>query len=444
MSQITRSYSRGQIAGGASAAFTGRAGGALLMLMFQVLLARRLGVSAAGRFYLVLALISVVAVVGRFGTDQLVLRMVSVRRQQTGVVAEAYRASIRLAAALLALLSVLLVLGSSVLATTVFHDPTLTGLIVIGAVGILPFGLVAIQGEAIKGLGRPGLGSVIQSVVAPAVSLAALVSLPHLRSTTGVVILQVVGLATAWAVGEIVWRLLTHSDDASVRSAGGAVPRAEFVRACTPFFGASAYGLVLAWGPVLALGMAGRMDDTAAYFAAERWTAVASMVLVAVNGSVGPHFARLWAVGNAGEFARLLRVSTLSLGIAAVALFAATVVLAEPMLGVFGEEFGYAAPALRVLAFGQLVVLAGGPVTIALVMAGHERAQAQAGRVASAASVALLIVLVPGHSLKGAAVAATIALVLNKGMITVALRGVLSKEVDGGVLPGRLLPGEIV
>ena len=119
-----------------------------------------------------------------------------------------------------------------------------------------------------------------------------------------------------------------------------------------------------------------------------------------------------------------------------VVLLAVTLIGAELLLGVFGSGFSDAAGPLRVLAVGQFVVLAGGPVTTVLVMVGGERAQARAGWIAVAVLVALLVGLVPAYGAMGAAIATSTALSTNKLVVALAVRVVLDGRKHGGVVPG--------
>lgn len=422
---------RRQLAGGAAGAFAARAGGAVLMLAFQVIVARRLGTLDAGRFYLVFVITSVLAVVGRYGADQLLHRAVAAARDDGSPLA-AYRGALALSSRLLGLAAVGLLAAAGPLAE-LLGDPTLAGPLRVAALGVVPFGLVAVQGEAIKGRGRATSGAAVQSLVAPAVTLG-LVALPVVDSLHGVVVAYVAGLLASAAVAELVWRR-------SLPAVPDAPPLGvrELLSASTPFFWTSTWALVLLWADVIWLGVAGRPGDVAAYFAADRWAQVASMALVAVNGVIGPHFARLWAVGAVGPLRHLLRSTTVVLAGGAVALFAVTTLLAEPLLRIFGDDFTAAVTPLRLLAMGQLVVLATGPVTVLLVMVGGERDQARAGALAAAALVGLLLPLVPAHGASGAAAAATVALIVNKLVIVAALRRRIGREIDRGDVPGRVL-----
>jgi O-antigen/teichoic acid export membrane protein len=135
----------------------------------------------------------------------------------------------------------------------------------------------------------------------------------------------------------------------------------------------------------------------------------------------------------------MLRSTTFVLAGGALALYLVTTALATPLLQLFGDDFTSAVTPLRLLAVGQLVVLAGGPVTVLLVMVGGERDQARAGALAGLVLLVALVPLVPAYGASGAAAAASIALIVNKIVIVASLRRRIGKEAGRGDLSGRVL-----
>ena len=405
-----------RIARAASAAFVWRATGAGLMLVFQVVVARRGGAAVAGRFYLVFAVVSVLAVVGRYGTDLLALRLIAVGALGDGGrrVATLYRDSLALAAVPLAALSTVLFIAAGPLGRVVFHDPALVSAFRVGALAILPLGLVAVQGEALKGLGLSGTGAFVQSVVAPVVSLTVLDGVGDLK-VSRIALVYVVGVACSAAIAHVIWRRSSEPFASDVRNRGAAIR--ALAGECRPFFWTSVYMLVLTWGGVIALGTVGSPADVASFFAADRWTGVCSMLLVAANGAVGPHFASLWAQGHRAEVRALLGSTTAGALALAAVVCGAIAVAAGPLLRVFGDTFVDARTALLILLVAQFVVLAGGPVTVLVAMTGYERMQQRAAAIAAATYIVLLAVLVPSHGVVGAAVAMAAALMLNKTLL---------------------------
>ena len=87
------------------------------------------------------------------------------------------------------------------------------------------------------------------------------------------------------------------------------------------------------------------------------------------------------------------------------------------MLAIFGADFEVADTALVILAVGQLVALASGPVGAVLVMTGRERLQRDAAAAAVAVNLVGNLVLVPTYGMVGAASATAVALIVALGPV---------------------------
>ncbi len=437
-----------------ASAFGARAAGAAIMLYAQIEIARRVGAEGAGRVATALAVVGVLAVLGRFGSDQLVMRRVATRESATLVRLD-YAQAVRLSLPLLVALGALLFVLSAPLADLAFSDPSGAPAIRWLAPALPAFGLVAVQGEAIKGLGRPGLGAATQSLVGPVVTVALLWAASSTTSIARISMTVAAGFVASSLAAHLVWHRIAgagRGDAVAPGAAGGDQHDATahgpasgdrhdtlgFAREAWPFFGTSIFALVLAYTPVLALALLGDPADVGRYFAADRWTQIPAMLLVAVNAVVGPRFAVLWAGRRTDDVCRLLLGTTAVTACLATVVSLVIVAGAPLLLGLFGPGYESAVPALRVLGVAQFVILASGPVTSLLVMAGGERSQRVAAAVAAASVVLLALVLVPSYGLTGAAGAGAVAVVVNKALIIAMLRSIVnSTAASRAAVPSR-------
>jgi O-antigen/teichoic acid export membrane protein len=86
-------------------------------------------------------------------------------------------------------------------------------------------------------------------------------------------------------------------------------------------------------------------------------------------------------------------------------------VLAEPVLALFGRDFVAGVPALRILVIGQVIAAAAGSQLHLMIMTGHERSAAVLLVSSVAANAVVGAALVSPFGPTGAAVAATAALI---------------------------------
>jgi O-antigen/teichoic acid export membrane protein len=102
-------------------------------------------------------------------------------------------------------------------------------------------------------------------------------------------------------------------------------------------------------------------------------TALFNLINVAFDAMLGPQIAAAWRLEDRARVERICGLSTLGMVGMALPLFLLVMLAPEWILGLFGAEFRDGAPMLRILAVGQLIALAGGPVGTILIMSGHDR-----------------------------------------------------------------------
>jgi O-antigen/teichoic acid export membrane protein len=111
-------------------------------------------------------------------------------------------------------------------------------------------------------------------------------------------------------------------------------------------------------------------------------------------------------------------VALTSWGLALVVL-----VLAEPLLGIFGEAFRAGAPALRLLTLGYMGASLMSLASALLNMTGHHSASTATMLAGTALTAALCLMLVPRWGIVGAAAATAVStLVWNLGLLLMARR----------------------
>jgi O-antigen/teichoic acid export membrane protein len=131
----------------------------------------------------------------------------------------------------------------------------------------------------------------------------------------------------------------------------------------------------------------------------------------AVNALLAPAISDLFVRNNQAALRAIVAkaASWSLLGAACIAL--PLLVLAEPLLALFGRDFVAGAPALRILLIGQLIAAAAGSQLHLMMMTGHERSAAVLLVSSVAANAAVGAALVSLLGATGAALAATTALI---------------------------------
>ena len=128
----------------------------------------------------------------------------------------------------------------------------------------------------------------------------------------------------------------------------------------------------------------------------------------AINITVQPSIASLYAAGDHGRLQRLLTANARATLLMAALPVTILAVFAEPLLRLgFGSAYAAGAQALAIAALGQLLVSLAGPVTNLLTMTGNERTAIACLLAGIVLNVVLCTVLIPRFGMSGAAVATT-------------------------------------
>lgn len=115
------------------------------------------------------------------------------------------------------------------------------------------------------------------------------------------------------------------------------------------------------------------VEDAGAYFAADRTANILSFILLAINLVSAPLISRYYHSGRI-EFVRLVvGLSGLGAGLAALTGLVLFFFFGADILAFFKPSYGSYLPVLLILACGQFIVAAAGPVGNLLVLTGHER-----------------------------------------------------------------------
>ncbi len=414
---------RGSILGGASRAFAARAAGAALAFCVGLTVTRSLGPAGAGVYFLCVTVASIASVVGRLGLDQLLVRRVAAALEQgdhgrlqaasrfgPGI---AFLGSLAMGAALFA--------AAPLIEARLFRLEGLAPALRCAAFAVAPLSLVALRGELLRGLSRVGVSQLVQFGLPAAGTLCflALAFSAFGATPAAAAGAHAAAAAVAALLAWLLWRRATPWL-VGVKPGGRAL---ELARAAVPFLGVSVLALALSWISTFALALRGDDADVGRFSVAYRIATLSTFFLIAVSSAAGPRFAALAARHDAVSLARAARRSTLLTTACALPVLALAWIFPEEIMALFGPGFASGGRALAILAAGQLINVATGPVGELLLMSGHEGVLRRGLLAATALSLALHALLVPRGGLEGAALANAISLAaLNLGALILVRR----------------------
>jgi O-antigen/teichoic acid export membrane protein len=168
--------------------------------------------------------------------------------------------------------------------------------------------------------------------------------------------------------------------------------------------------LATLWTDTLVLAHYGTTRQVGIYGLVVALLAPVSQLTVAVSQAFTPRIAGTHARGDSAGLAQMLqRVSYWNLAVA-LPILGSMIVLREPLLALFGPGYEAGAAALVILAVGQLVLNAAGPLTAVINLSGHPRVTLFDNALVFGANFELCTILVPRFGMAGAATSTLVAL----------------------------------
>jgi O-antigen/teichoic acid export membrane protein len=186
-----------------------------------------------------------------------------------------------------------------------------------------------------------------------------------------------------------------------------------WLRTALPILMAEGFFLVLTNLDVLMLKQFRPSEDVAVYYAAAKTLALVSFIHFSLAATTAHRFSSYHAAGDREGLAIFLRQAirwTFWPSLVATVLLLA---VGQPLLRLFGPQFTGGYPIMLILAIGLLARAAIGPMERFLYMLDQQNACAAAYAIAIAINIVLCVLLTPHLGAIGAAIATTVALVIE-------------------------------
>lgn len=357
--------------------------GALVGVGVQMLLARWLGVREWGYFAFCWTLLHLLVLLGKLGFDTAEIRFVAAYRVQqswpllAGLLRFGDRVVLAASLAVGAATAAVTLALSGTLGVGGRLEPGLTRTLLVSCLVLPWFSLLGLRGSALQGLRRVVLARVPEVVLRPPLTAALAgglllawgqVSAAWVMAATGVAI------ALCVAVGH---GLLERHLPAAVKVAEPEVQGREWMRVSLPLLLVSGMRLLLGQADILLVGMLIGTTEAGIYTAASRLSHLITFGQNAANGIVAPMIAELHAQDEKAKLQRLVTLASWGSTLFALAAALALVLGGKLLLSLFGKEFVGSWTVLAILAAGQVVNAASGPVGYLLNMTGHQDSNAR-------------------------------------------------------------------
>ncbi len=385
---------------------------------FHLIVAVSLGVIEAGSFYIVFSAMMLVAGLGRLGIDRSLTRVVAraLANEQPGAARRAILRAFRLGTVMSLVTIVAMAAAAGPLADRVLHKPDLAWPLAISSLTILPLTIGIVAAGALSGLNRIILSQMIYTWLWPAIFCVPALLVPiHLVSA-------VLLVAAAVSVSAVIGIVLTlRYLPAATPDEPPAEPDA-LVSTGLSLFTSELIQLLLSYAPAFVLGILSTDAAVGRYALAWRMALGVNLLVTTIGFFAAPRFAALYA---RADMAGLKRMAAQSIAMSAALSVVPTLialVVAAPLLGLFGPGYAEAATTLRILLLGQMFAIATTATTELLGMTGFARTLRHVNLLSLVVLGAGLAALSPPFGSEGAALATAITIAVNGIATTIGVR----------------------
>lgn len=395
------------------AAFAIKLIGAALSFGFSFLIARHLGAEGTGAYALATTTAIFAATVALFGLDYVLLRAMAGDLREgkpalaRGVAASALRVTSLSAIAIGAGLALV---GTPALRLLLGHEVDVR-LVYIAAAAVLPLTLNRMAVASLRGAGGILAAQWLEGPLAMLLALAVLggfILTGTAIGSTGVVILYFATATLAAITATLIYRARVRGWPEPLPS-----PARPLIAQGWRIWLIVLGRYLIDWLVLVSLGAWFSVFEVGQYRTAWQIAALIMLIVSTFDTVAGPRIAAAWRVGDVAHIRQVMRQSVTTMAIISSPLFILSLGFPEWLLGLFGPDFVAGAPALRILALGQLVNILAGPVGTVMLMMGEERISFIVSLVALVALGVLCVTLIPAYGLIGAALTTSLIIVLR-------------------------------
>ncbi len=401
-----------KIAREASISFGGQFSGNGLRYLFNILLARFMGVEMMGIYSISNSIAQILGNIGKLGLDNGVMHFVSRLRalKQGEVLKATVRRALGLGFMAGCLLAGILWFSADLIAAKVFHTsggPLPTILRYFGLA--IPLSVVAnIAVSASQGFKVLRDRAIALQILPGMILLAAfLVGVQLTDSWEALAYPYIIALTVSAGAGLV---LLTRH--VAYIGRGTARPASGLMSFSIPVLFTTILGNLLFWSDIIMLGILKDIETTGLYQPVARTATMLGVFVAALNAIFGPIVAELHAGDKKNEIRQLFKLVGRWGFMTVLPLVIFLIIYSSKVMLLFGSEFLPSRQALVILAGGQLILATVAGSSMLLLMTGYPRLNLLNNIITLAVNIGANLILIPRYGIIGAAIGSATALTI--------------------------------
>ena len=380
-------------------AFVIRVFGAISGFAATFFIARHLGASESGYYFLAFSIVTVISAFSNAGLENTVLRFTG---SAPDFAVNTVLKSLSLILALSSFSAIVLYFGAPYFAVELFSKPELAPVLKFMSLGVIGLSTLTISAMALQGLRRVSASIFVLNI---AVNLLLILSLYMFVEMSAAELAKTYAVSSI-AVGAVGFGLFYVFRP---RVAKSAISWRELFASCGPLWIVVIMSQMVQWSGQFMAGAYVSSEALAQLAVAQRTAMLSSFILIAVNLVVAPRFAKLYRDNDMAQLERLAIKSVKLISLFALPVIGVMLVFPSFLMSLFGSEFKEGAILLQILAVGQFINAMTGSVGFLLMMSGHERDMRNVTLVSGSLALLLAWFLTAQFNIVGAAIGTAIA-----------------------------------
>lgn len=422
--------------------------------IFTFLITRNYGAEVMGIYALSLVLLQFMVIFGKLGMDMAALRFMAeyFSKNKKEIAIDIYKKIIKIIIPLSFLISLIIFYISPYIAIYIFHKKYMTAYFKIIAICLVPFVLLSVNSECLRGLKKIKEYVILQNVGIPFLSSIILgLSLFIIKNTFMPIVVYVTSVYIMAFLSLLFWFRRLHQagydtnteffhDIMSVdgnqnikNTISNPSSYKNILSISSPMFISGSLNTILGYIDIIILGIYKTSSEVGIYSIVIKITSIIILSFSSINAVVAPKFAEFWGKGDKKKLLTIARQSTRIIFFSSLPVVLVIMFFPYYILGIFGSEFKTGALALIMIAFGQFVNAISGSVELILQMTGFQIFVQNVFIASFTINVLLNFILVPRYGINGSAFASMVTLIFLNLVMSIKVRNILGGLVAYGI-----------
>jgi len=419
ISRIKNKINSSTLIKGASVSFIIRIIGMVLGYLVTLIISNYYGANVLGIYALTFVFIQMFAMMARLGMDMALVKYIAEyeNKGEYFLIKKIYFMVLKLVIPFSLLVSVVAYYYSPYIADSIFHKNYLTPYFQVASLAILPYTLIFINSESLRGMHKIKEYMIFQNITTTVVILLILViAFIYESDNMYIPILALVSaIVVTFVLSSVSWYRKIFQVTKVIQES---ISFKQLLSVGMPLTLTSYLTILMGSTDTIMLGMYTTESDIGIYSVVTKLSTMTLLVLMAVNTLTIPKIAALWGHRDIQAIDKLNHESTKLIVYLSLPLFLFLWVFPDFVLSIFGDEFKEGKLALILITIGQFISILCGPVWHMMNMTNKQKIFFYFSIFSTIINIVLNVLLIPLYGVTGAAFA-TLMSILFLNLISV-------------------------